>query len=302
MPTGDQSDMDEQFAQLTQLVSGLPAMQAAIHGITQNFQALSTVVAQLQSAMASIEPLRLIVAEHGKVIEDMRLRMISLSNASTAGSVASSPDRSKRRMVSHEGGFMTNYENTMSDNSNNFLIKLSGMEDNLDREERLAVAKKVLSDLGENIEANVDFRTYGKFGREVILKFNTTEQANDFFTRRTSKDSPEPMHKTIAGENKRLWWNRMKTQEQYKKGNATGKCCMALHKMREEKLFNDPGTDTKITCDRNSGTIYIGRHRVAFVRMGKDGNFEVGVVVDGCNRFGIIQDNYITRARQEMDD
>eukprot|EP00972_Heterocapsa_arctica_P101300 14930769-Heterocapsa_arctica.AAC.1 len=86
MPTSDKSDMAAKFEQLIQLVSGLPDMQTAIHGITTNFQALSTVVAQLQSAMASIEPLRLIVAEHGKVIEDMRLRMISMSNASTAGS------------------------------------------------------------------------------------------------------------------------------------------------------------------------------------------------------------------------
>eukprot|EP00972_Heterocapsa_arctica_P033140 4875227-Heterocapsa_arctica.AAC.1 len=72
--------------------------------------------------------------------------------------------------------------------------------------------------------------------------------------------------------------------------------------MREEELFNDPGADTKSTSDRDSGTIYIGRHRVAFVRMGKDGNSEIGGVVEGCTRFGIIQDNYITRARQEMDD
>eukprot|EP00972_Heterocapsa_arctica_P097436 14374611-Heterocapsa_arctica.AAC.1 len=60
MPTSDKSNMDEKFAQLIQLVSGLPAMQAAIHSITTNFQALTTVVTQLQSAMASIEPLRLI--------------------------------------------------------------------------------------------------------------------------------------------------------------------------------------------------------------------------------------------------
>eukprot|EP00972_Heterocapsa_arctica_P102446 15096324-Heterocapsa_arctica.AAC.1 len=131
MPTSDKSNMDETFAQLIQLVAGLPAMQAAIHGITRNFQALSIVVTQLQSAMASIEPLRLIVAEHGKVIEDMRLRMISMCNASTAGSVASSPDRSKRRMTYPDGGFLANYENSANDNANNYLIKLSGMEDNL---------------------------------------------------------------------------------------------------------------------------------------------------------------------------
>eukprot|EP00972_Heterocapsa_arctica_P104100 15341487-Heterocapsa_arctica.AAC.1 len=72
--------------------------------------------------------------------------------------------------------------------------------------------------------------------------------------------------------------------------------------MREEKLFNKIGTDTKITCDRGSGTIYIGRHRVAFVRMQKDGNYDLGVVAEGCTRFGIIQDNYISRAKQEIDE
>jgi len=192
----------------------------------------------------------------------------------------------------------------MHDNANYFLIKLNGMEDNLSREERLDVAKKAFSDHGENIEENVTFKpmaTYGKFVK-VILKFNMTGQANDLFTRRTDKGSAAPMHNSIAGEFKQFWWNRMKTQEQYKKSKAAGKCCLALHKMRVEKLFDDPGTDTNITCDRSTGTIFIGRHRVAFIHLGKDGNYKAGVVAEGCSRFGINQNNYIIKAEQEMDD
>jgi len=80
MPTSDKSD-NEKLTQLINLVSGLPDMQTAIHGIKNDFLALSTVASDLQTSMASIEPLRLIVSEHGKDIEDMRLNMISKNNA-----------------------------------------------------------------------------------------------------------------------------------------------------------------------------------------------------------------------------
>jgi len=195
MPTGNKSevnmnDMNEKFAQLFQFVSGLPATQAAINGITHDFEMLSTVVTQLQSAITSIEPLRQAVAEQGS--------------------------------------------------AKYFLIKLSGMEDNLDREERFVVAKKVLIDLGEYIEAQNDFQTYGKLVREIILKFNTKEQPHDFFsdfftTRRTCKDSPEPMHKTIAGENKRLQWREQATFEPFEYTNI---CFPLLGKCQKPKGFH----------------------------------------------------------------
>eukprot|EP00972_Heterocapsa_arctica_P040242 5929031-Heterocapsa_arctica.AAC.1 len=80
MQTGSKSEvnMNEKLTQLIQLVSGLPAMQTAINGITHNFDMLSTVVTQLQSAIASSEPLRQVVAEQGKVIEEIRARMITM--------------------------------------------------------------------------------------------------------------------------------------------------------------------------------------------------------------------------------
>eukprot|EP00972_Heterocapsa_arctica_P038771 5713589-Heterocapsa_arctica.AAC.1 len=36
--------------------------------------------------------------------------------------------------------------------------------------------------------------------------------------------------------------------------------------------------------------------------MQKDGNYDLGVVVEGCTRFGIIQDLFITKAKQYIDE
>ena len=91
-------------------------------------------------------------------------------------------------------------------------MKLSGMKDNLDRDEKLDIAKKVLADLGE-VDADIDFRVYGKFGKEIHLKFANASTANAFYERRTAKTAAKPMYATLEGKQERLWWNRLKSPE-----------------------------------------------------------------------------------------
>ena len=178
---------------------------------------------------------------------------------------------------------------------NKTLVKLSGMENNLDRDERLRVCMKVLEEMGENT-TDLDYRTYGKFGKEIVIKFKTAEQAEDFYTRRTAPDSPTPMHMTLAGESKRIWWNRMKTPEQYKKCKMTGKICMAMHKMNEDKDIKNIG-NLKVTCDRGIGNVYIGRDRAAYIIMDRDGTADIGVVANMFEKFGIAQSSYVRMAK-----
>jgi len=147
MPTSNKSEvnMNEKFAQLFQLVSGLPAMHAAINGITHDFEMLSTVVTQLQSAITSIN-------------DNPNDFLIKLN------------DNAK----------------VVNDNANDFLIKklLCNLGENIGSHIDYRIAKKILTDLGENVEAQIDYRTFDKFGKKVILKFNCTDPANDFFSRR----------------------------------------------------------------------------------------------------------------------
>lgn len=93
----------------------------------------------------------------------------------------------------------------------------------------------------------------------------------------------------------------MKTPEQYKRGKMTGKICMAMHKMNEDKNIRNIG-NLKITCDRGSGNVYIGRDRVAFVVMDRDGMIDIGVVAAMFTKFGIDQDKYVRMAKSLIEE
>ena len=290
---------DGKLDRLIEMVSGLPSMKISLEGVVNNLTSLSNVVQTMEQSVAGIEPLQVQVAAHGKIIDEMQKKLDIMNDVGSPGVFSTPPN--KRRMLSSAGGAGSSVStNSGIVNVNDKLIKLSGMEDNLDRDERMQLCMKVLEEMGENT-TELDYRTYGKFGKEIVIKFKTAEQAEDFYTRRTASDSPTPMHMTLAGERKRLWWNKMKTPEQYKKGKMTGKICMAMHKMNEGKNIQNIG-NLKVTCDRGIGNVYIGRDRVAFIIMDKDGTIDVGVVAAMFTKFGIEQDKFVRMAKSLIEE
>ena len=284
---------------LIEMVSGLPAMKSSMDGVINNLTNLANVVTTMEQSVAKIEPLQAQVAAHGKVIDELQ-KKLNIMNDGGGPDVCFTPPNKRRMLSSNSGaGSSVSTANSIED-VNKTLVKLSGMEDNLDRDERLQVCMKVLEEMGEN-SIDLDYRTYGKFAKEIVIKFKTAEQAEDFYTRRTAPDSPTPMHMTLAGDRKRLWWNRMKTPEQYKKGKMTGKICMAMHKMNEDKNIKNIG-NLKVTCDRGIGNVYIGRDRVAYIIMDKDGSVDIGVVANMFEKFGIDQSSYVRMAKSLVEE
>ena len=194
---------------LIEMVSGLPAMKSSMDGIINNLTNLANVVTTMEQSVAKIEPLQAQVAAHGKIIDELQKKLNIMNDGGGPGACLTPPN--KRRMLSSNSGAGSSVSTANSiEDVNKTLVKLSGTEDNLDRDERLQVCMKVLGEMGENT-IDLDYRTYGKFGKEIAIKFKTAEQAEDFYTRRTAPDSPTPMHMTLAGDRKRLGWNRTKT-------------------------------------------------------------------------------------------
>ena len=84
--------------------------------------------------------------------------------------------------------------------------------------------------------------------------------------------------------------------EQYKKGKMTGKICMAMHKINEDKNIKNIG-NLKVTCDRGIGNVYIGRERVAYIIMDRDGAADSGVIANMFEKFGVDQSSYVRMAK-----
>ena len=194
------ADVDSKLDQLLALVPAVTALQETINGMQGNIAASTAAVQKIEGVAAETKVIQKEVEKQGKAIEEMNKRLSKVE----AGESSAPRAGSKRPHV--DPG---QHENA---SPNDTTVKLSGMKDNLDRDEKLDIAKKVLADPGEG-DADIDFRVYGKFGKEIYLKFANASTANVFYERRTAKTAAKPMYATLEGKQERLWWNCLESPE-----------------------------------------------------------------------------------------
>ena len=104
------------------------------------------------------------------------------------------------------------------------------------------------------------------------------------------------MYTGLSGKSQRLWWNRMQKYEDYTKGKLVGKACSALHVMHDKKEMNETGIGKKISCDRRSGALWVGRLKVAYLKFSKDIlKPEVIAVKTECEKVGIDESELVRR-------
>ena len=286
---------DAKLDQILATLSVLPVMQQTMTGMQQN---IDKILPTLNSVVEELGPLKDQVEQHGAAIEEINRQLADMKAHSGS---ADGPAR-KRHHTDHAGSAFASGDrktrgstNASNDGFNDCLLKLTGMADNLSRDERLELAKTNLSALEGKVDESIEFRTYGKFGKEIYLKFANSSEADNFYKRRTHKDAAPPMHNTAGGERKRLWWNRMETIEQRKRGTQTGKASAILHKMKDDGLINDGVTHDLIVSDRKQGEIWIRRDKIAYIRLSKDLEPTLVPIKDTCDKYGVNRDTYVQR-------